>query len=100
MINIDILFTILLSLVMVYGAVLHYRYWHRDNAGSPRILNQRKIIALTLSVGGVVLWFICSAVYLYYDRTRSDIPDAQLGRLYPLMNHGLVVYVTLMERNS
>jgi hypothetical protein len=100
MINIDILFTILLSLVMVYGAVLHYRYWRRDNAGSPRILNQRKIIALTLSVGGVVLWFICSAVYLYYDRTRSDIPDAQLGRLYSLMNHGHVVYVTLMERNS
>jgi hypothetical protein len=77
MIDIDVLFTIVLSLVMVYGAVLHYRYWHRDNAGSPRILNLRKIIALTLSVGGVVLWFICSAVYLYYT-TTGRAPISQM----------------------
>jgi len=100
MIDIDVLFTILLSLVMIYGAVLHYQYLRRDNAGLPSTLYRRKIIAGSLSAGGVLLWFFCSALYLYYDRTRSNIADEQSGTIHTLTNHGHVVYVTLMERDS
>jgi hypothetical protein len=100
MVDIDVLFTILVSLVMIYGVVLHYKHWRRDNAGLPSTLYRRKIIAISLSAGGVRLWFFCSALYLYYDRTRSNIADAQSGTTYALTNHGHIVYVTFMERNS
>jgi hypothetical protein len=96
MVDIDVLFTILLSFVMIYGAVLHYQYWRRDNAGLPSSVYQRKIIAGSLSAGGVLLWFFCSALYLYYDRTRSNIADAQSWTVYALTNHGHIVYVTFM----
>lgn len=75
-----------------------YRRW--DNAGLPSTLYRRRILALTLSVGGVLLWFFCSALHLHYDRTRSNIADAQSGTVYALTNHGHTVYVTFMERNS
>jgi hypothetical protein len=100
MVNIDVLFTVLLSLVMIYGAVLQYKYQRRDNAGLPSTLYRRRILALTLSGGGVLLWFFCSALYLHYDRARSNTADAQSGTVYALMNHGHKVYVTFMERNS
>jgi hypothetical protein len=100
MIDIDVFFTIVLSLVMIYGAVLHYQYWSRDNAGLPNTLYRRKIIGGSLSAGGVLVWFFCSALYLYYDRTRSNIADEQAGTIHALTNHGHVVYVTWMERNS
>jgi hypothetical protein len=100
MVDIDVPFTILLSLVMIYGAVSQYKDWRRDNAGLPSTHYRRRIIALTLSAGGVLLWFFCSALCLHYDRSRSNIADAQSGRVSALTNHGHVVYVTLTERNS
>ena len=72
----------------------------RDSAGLPNTLYRRKIIGGSLSAGGVLVWFYCSALYLYYDRTRSNIADEQAGTIYALTNHGHVVYVTWMERNS
>jgi len=100
MIDIDVLFTTILSLVMIYGAVLHYQYGRRDSAGLPNTLYRRKIIGgLTVGWWSTGLVF-CSALYLYYDPTRSNIADEQSGTIYALTNHGHVVYVTWMERNS
>jgi hypothetical protein len=100
MVDIDVLFTILFGLVIIYGAILQYNYRRRDNVGLPSTLYRRRILALTLSVGGVLLWLFRSAHYLHYDRTRSNIANAQSETVYVLTNHGHVVYVTLVERNS
>src|ERR1700719_2219225 len=100
MVDIDVLFTILFGLVIIYGAILQYKYRRLDNVGLPSALYRRRILASTLSVGGVLLWLFCSALYLHYDRTRSNIATAQSGTVYALTNHGHVVYVTLVERGS
>jgi hypothetical protein len=60
MIDIDVLFTTILSLVMIYGAVLHYQYGRRDSAGLPNTLYRRKIIG-GLTVG----WWSTGLVFLF-----------------------------------
>jgi hypothetical protein len=43
------------------------------------------------------LWFSAMGVFFYYDATRPEALNPELGQIYELNNHGHVVYVSFRD---
>src|SRR2546422_6938309 len=63
-----------------------YRFW--------------RILATSIGLGLVI--FMCATYYLWYEYayTSPRIPLPDDGRVYSLNTHGLIVYLTKVERYS
>ena len=64
---------------------------------SPDKRKAAKIVAMSCVVGALVCFFF--GVSFYY-RDLPSHPQPELGRLYPLNNHGFVMYMTKQEKTQ
>ena len=58
----------------------------------------KRVIVTALAVLGVAIWFGFIALFEYYSATRPNRPDATVGRVYQLNNHGSYAYLTKSEQ--
>jgi hypothetical protein len=45
----------------------------------------------------LLCWFSFGGLYVWYDFNRPHVPDASVGRVYSINNHGSIAYLTLRE---
>ena len=57
------------------------------------------VVAGILAFLALAIWFSNVYMWFEYDRTRPVLPDASVGRVYPLNSHGHVVYLTQYENS-
>jgi hypothetical protein len=57
------------------------------------------VVAGILGFFALAIWFSNVYIWLEYDRSRPLLPDASVGRVYPLNSHGHVVYLTQNENS-
>jgi hypothetical protein len=43
-------------------------------------------------------WIVSAYLDYYYSRTRSDLPQPELGRVYNLKSYGITKYITKHEK--
>jgi hypothetical protein len=53
------------------------------------------LYALTLASGAISV-----SLWEHYSRTGSTTPQPELGRVLPLNSHGVIVYLTRVEREK
>lgn len=58
----------------------------------------RRVLAKTLAVLSLAIWFSFIALFEHYSATRPIRPDTSSGRIYQLNNHGSYVYLTKREQ--
>jgi hypothetical protein len=46
---------------------------------------------------GLALWLFAMAMYVAYADSRPHAPQPEIGRTYPLNNHGTIGYLTKEE---
>jgi hypothetical protein len=50
-----------------------------------------------MGASGLVIWFGFIALFLEYAATRPRSPQPEIGRIYPINNHGTVAYLNQSE---
>ena len=58
----------------------------------------RQVLATVVVALMAISWIGFIALQIYYGDTRPRLPDEMCGRIYPLNNHGAVVYLTKSEQ--
>jgi hypothetical protein len=65
-----------------------------------RYLRPATVIARTLLLSALAVWFFHLYVFLQYDGSRPRVPDVASGRVLEQNNHGHVVYLTVEEQGK
>jgi len=63
----------------------------------PSRLSRRRKIATLMAATCVLMWFVFIGLFLQYAATRPSRPQAEIGRIYEINNHGTFAYLTFPE---
>ena len=82
-----ILFVALLAVVFIIAL----------SSGRKPTTRQRRLPIQATGALGLTCWVASGAIYEHYANTRPRTPHPAAGRMYRIINHGDVAYLTLRE---
>jgi hypothetical protein len=86
------------SFYLVWSTKLKALAKERESDGMSNSVFRRRTLSRELVIAALLIWLAFFYSTHYCQNTRPTVSDEQSGRIYPLSEHGHIVYLTLGEQ--